>query len=62
MPMEYELVSCHEVIIEDAEGEVVDVEYYCSDFCAKGSDDYAGRNGCNEVAGPQWCVGCGDKL
>jgi len=59
---EYELVSCHQVLIEDADGEVVDAERYCSDFCARGSDHYAGWDGCNEVDGPQWCEGCGNKL
>lgn len=39
----------HFVIVEDAQGELIDLEVYCSDFCAKTSNSYAGWYGAQEV-------------
>lgn len=51
------------VTIEDPQGEVVDINYYCSDGCAKYDPDYAGWNGCNEIHDhPQWCGTCNESL
>lgn len=53
----------HVVILEDEAGEVVDVNYYCSDYCARGDDAYAGWYGDAEppyVDTP--CGGCGTTI
>lgn len=47
----------HQVLIEDANGDVWDAHYYCSDYCARQDPDYAGWNGCNEP--PDYTVVCG---
>lgn len=55
----------HAVIIENADGEVVDVNYYCSDYCAQDDKHYAGWNGCHEIHdSPKWCasVSCEEPL
>jgi hypothetical protein len=39
----------HFVLIEDAKGELNDIEVYCSDNCAQTSPSYAGWYGCMEV-------------
>jgi hypothetical protein len=39
----------HFVVIEDTQGELVDLEVYCSDNCAQSSSSYAGWYGCMEV-------------
>lgn len=39
----------HFVLLEDAKGELEDVEVYCSDNCAQTSPKYAGWYGCMEV-------------
>ena len=50
----------HQVLIEDANGELVDALPYCSDACASADPHYAGWYGCVEFPdGPEWCVGCG---
>ena len=46
------------VPIEDEDGEMVDVEVYCSGFCAQSSDHYAGWYGCAEISVSQPCERC----
>lgn len=48
----------HFVVIEDTQGELVDLEVYCSDNCAQTSPAYAGWHGCMEVEFNTQCVGC----
>ncbi len=36
-------------MIEDEQGQIIDLEYFCSDYCAKTSDNYKGWYGCVEV-------------
>ena len=52
----------HAVIKEDSNGDLVDVKYYCSDYCAKGDPDYAGWNGAHELSIAERCNGCGRAL
>jgi hypothetical protein len=49
-------------IIEDAKGDLVEIEYYCSDYCAKSSEHYAGWYGCVELYTQQYCQNCGKTL
>ncbi len=46
------------VPIEDKDGEMVDIEIYCSDFCAQTSDHYKGWYGCVEISVSQPCECC----
>lgn len=48
----------HIVTIEDKSGDIVDVNYYCSDFCAKTDVHYRGWNGCHETISAE-CECCG---
>lgn len=41
--------------------DVIDVRYYCSDYCAKNDADYEGWNGCCDVFAPVACS-CGTLL
>lgn len=50
------------VFIEDTYGELLDVEVYCSDYCAQTSADYAGWHGCNEISFSQPCEHCGELV
>ena len=52
----------HLTYIEDKDGDVVDVEVYCCDYCARGSDYYSGWNGCHEISSSEPCVSCGDTV
>jgi hypothetical protein len=49
-------------LIEDANGDVIELEYFCSDGCAKVSDNYAGWYGCHEIYAPESCQTCGVEL
>lgn len=49
-------------IIEDSAGDLIDLEYFCSDSCAKVSDNYNGWYGCQELYTPEVCQTCGTKL
>lgn len=40
----------HLTLIEDKDGQLVDTEVYCSDYCAKSSEHYAGWYGCAEIS------------
>ena len=48
----------HAIIIEDSQGELVDVVAYCSDSCAKTSEHYAGWYGCYEPSFSTECPNC----
>ena len=41
---------------------MVDIEVYCSDFCAQSSDHYAGWYGCAEISVSQPCESCGTHV
>jgi hypothetical protein len=47
------------VLIEDAQGELIDLEVYCSDDCAKTSPAYRGWFGCVSVEQDTECLRCG---
>ncbi len=49
-------------LIEDANGDLIDLEYFCSDSCAKFSDNYNGWYGCHELYRPEVCQTCGTEL
>jgi hypothetical protein len=49
----------HLTYIEDASGDVVDQEVYCSDYCATFSKHYNRWNGCNEISTSEPCAKCG---
>jgi hypothetical protein len=48
--------------IEDATGELIDLEYFCGDFCAQFSDNYKGWYGAMEIYTPENCQTCGYAL
>ena len=52
----------HLTYIEDKQGDVVDQEVYCSDFCARVSPNYGGWNGCNEISVSEPCANCGETV
>lgn len=39
----------HFVLVEDSQGELIDLEVFCSDFCAQTSPAYAGWYGAQEI-------------
>ena len=49
-------------LIEDSSGDLVDLEYYCSDTCARTSEHYDGWYGCVELYQQEWCQHCGTEL
>ena len=51
----------HLHFIEDTQGDVVDHQAFCSDYCnrEKTGSDYQGWNGCNEISTTQPCENCG---
>ena len=63
MTTTYELTSAHLFLYEDEQGDVVDAEYFCSDWCHRQwcndtGHEYAGWNGCHEVDAPRYCACC----
>ena len=52
----------HLAYIEDKNGDLVDYEVYCSDYCARESKLYRGWNGCHEISATQPCNGCGELV
>lgn len=61
------LTSAHLHYWEDEEGNTVDAEVFCSDFCHRDylrmrGIRYGGWNGCHEVNAPQWCANCGNEF
>lgn len=50
---------CHLGYIVDSEGDLVDLNYYCSDSCnAEHNVNYAGWNGCHENHSSEVCANC----
>jgi hypothetical protein len=47
----------HYVLVEDSQGELIDLEVYCSDSCAQTSPAYAGWYGAQEVEFNTLCAG-----
>jgi hypothetical protein len=52
----------HGVLVEDAQGDLVDIHYYCSDWCARTDPLYNGWNGCNEIEFGEKCQNCGADI
>lgn len=53
----------HANLIEDTSGDIVDIRYYCSDYCAKQDREYyQGWYGCQELYYPEDCHTCGASL
>jgi len=52
----------HLTFIEDKDGDVVDQEVYCSDYCARTSKLYNGWNGCAEITTSEPCAKCGEMV
>ena len=50
----------HLQLIEDLDGQLIDVIEFCSDYCHKehAGSDYAGWNGCNEAEFNTACANC----
>ena len=57
-------ITVHTHLIEDHTGDVVDANYYCSDFCHRdhSRDNYNGWNGCNEVMAPESGANCNTMI
>ena len=52
----------HIVPIEDEDGNLVDIEVYCTDSCAQESTNYEGWYGCQEISTSTLCESCGDMV
>ena len=50
------------VLVEDGTGELVDVNVYCSDYCAQTDPLYAGWYGCADVEFDTACASCGNFI
>lgn len=50
----------HLVTIDDADGNVIDARWYCSDACARADFSYAGWNGCHVVSTDYGLITCGN--
>ena len=61
MANEYCYGMAHIVTVNDSNGDLVDVRWYCSDFCARTDRGYAGWNGCHENA-LFFCECCGTQV
>jgi hypothetical protein len=49
----------HYVFIEDQQGDLIELNYYCSDWCARNDCAYAGWNGAHETEHDTPCNACG---
>lgn len=49
-------------LIEDSRGDLIELEYFCSDGCAKVSDNYRGWYGCVELYTAEVCQTCATQL
>jgi len=49
----------HLVTIDDADGNVIDAHWYCSDTCARADHSYAGWNGCHVISTDYGFITCG---
>jgi hypothetical protein len=59
------LGSAHLFLVEDTDGNLVDVIPFCSDgchlaYCNANGEIYGGWNGCHEVTLPYKCGNCGE--
>lgn len=59
--------SVHMYAHENDMGDIVDAEYFCSDYCHRqwcedNGKEYGGWNGCHEVMAPQYCASCEGKI
>ena len=54
----------HQQLIEDTDGQLIDVIEFCSDYCHKehAGSDYAGWNGCHEAQFDTACQNCGATI
>lgn len=52
----------HVIPIEDARGDLVDLLYFCSDYCARQHPLYAGWNGCHESQSCEACCECDEII
>lgn len=50
------------VLITDSNGDTVDANCYCSDFCAQTDPLYQGWFGCVEAEYDTACVSCGTPI
>lgn len=50
------------VLIDDERGDVVDAVYYCSDYCARSDEAYAGWYGCVLPPSATACPSCGEAI
>lgn len=62
-----ELTSAHIYIHVGANGDAIDAEYFCSDWCHRSwckdtEAEYEGWNGCHEVSSPQFCASCTEQI
>lgn len=49
-------------IIEDQNGDLIEYEYFCGDYCARSSEHYAGWYGCVELYSQEFCQNCSKPL
>ena len=47
---------------EDKDGDLLEIEYFCSDYCADQSPNYSGWYGCIEIYTPEICQTCETPL
>jgi len=55
----------HLQLIEDLDGQLIDVIESCSDYCHRdsaGIEEYQGWNGCNEAEFNTVCANCGATI
>lgn len=53
----------HANFIEDTQGDIIDVRYYCSDWCSRfDTDIYNGWSGCYTLTEPTTCHTCQSPL
>ena len=51
---------CHVGYIEDDNGDLVELNYYCSDFCnSQHNVNYDGWDGCHENQHAEYCANVG---
>lgn len=46
----------------DVDGDLLEIEYFCSDYCADQSPNYSGWYGCIEIYQPEICQTCEKPL
>lgn len=67
MATTYKMVSVHQYLYENEQGDVVDAVSLCTDWCHQQYCEahglpYEGWNGCHEVDAPQWCAYCEENI